>query len=425
MASISTDKQGNRRILFLDANNHRRTIYLGRIPMRATEAIKRRVEELAAAHLTQHPLTHDTAEWLAELNDTLAEKLAAVGLIPKRERRQGDTVAAFIDNYIIGRTDVKPLTLRNLRAAEREIVKFFGKQKRLIDVTPGDADEFRRKLLETLGDNTVRRICGRARQFFRAAIRKRMIRENPFGDMKGIAVRENRARDFYVTRAMAQQVIDACPDNQWRLLFALSRYGGLRCPSEHLALRWTDVNWEQGRIRVPSPKTEAHEGGESREIPIFPELRPHLEAVWFDPSQDGAEFIITRYREKNCNLRTQLQRIIKRAGLECWPKLFHNLRATRQTELAETFPAHVVCDWLGNSQAVAARHYLQVTDEHFAEAMTTRIPTQQLHAGTSNGTPEENGDPSESKPLQGFASQVVILQGLTVPPRGVEPLLPD
>ena len=252
-----------------------------------------------------------------------------------------------------------------------------------------------------------------------------MIRENPFGDMKGIAVRENRARDFYVTRAMAQQVIDACPDNQWRLLFALSRYGGLRCPSEHLALRWTDVNWEQGRIRVPSPQTEAHEGGESREIPIFPELRPHLEAVWFDPSQDGAEFIITRYREKNCNLRTQLQRIIKRAGLECWPKLFHNLRATRQTELAETFPAHVVCDWLGNSQAVAARHYLQVTDEHFAEAMTTRIPTQQLHAGTSNGTPEENGDPSESKPLQGFASQVVILQGLTVPPRGVEPLLPD
>jgi len=33
-----------------------------------------------------------------------------------------------------------------------------------------------------------------------------------------------------------------------------------------------------------------------------------------------------------------------------------------------TFPAHVVCEWTGNSQRVAARHYLQVTDEHFRRA---------------------------------------------------------
>ncbi len=29
---------------------------------------------------------------------------------------------------------------------------------------------------------------------------------------------------------------------QWRLIFALSRYGGLRCPSEHLALRWGHID---------------------------------------------------------------------------------------------------------------------------------------------------------------------------------------
>ena len=32
------------------------------------------------------------------------------------------------------------------------------------------------------------------------------------------------------------KVIEACPDGQWRLLFTLARYGGLRCPSEILAL---------------------------------------------------------------------------------------------------------------------------------------------------------------------------------------------
>jgi hypothetical protein len=51
-----------------------------------------------------------------------------------------------------------------------------------------------------------------------------------------------------------------------------------------------------------------------------------------------------------------------------WPKLFQNLRSTRETELAEDDPIHVVCAWVGNTQAVATKHYLQVTDEHFDRA---------------------------------------------------------
>ena len=31
-------------------------------------------------------------------------------------------------------------------------------------------------------------------------------------------------------------------------------------------------------------------------------------------------------------------------------------------------PAHVVCEWIGNSQKVAAKHYLQVPEEHFKRA---------------------------------------------------------
>ena len=48
-----------------------------------------------------------------------------------------------------------------------------------------------------------------------------------------------------------------------------------------------------------------------------------------------------------------------------WPKLFQNLRSARETELTERFPLHVVTAWIGNSELVARRHYLQVTDEHF------------------------------------------------------------
>ena len=76
----------------------------------------------------------------------------------------------------------------------------------------------------------------------------------------------------------------------------------------------------------------------------------------------------TRYRDANANLRTRLTRIIERAGLEVWPKLFQNLRLARETELAEQHPIHVVCPWLDNNKAIAAKHYLQVTDAHFQSA---------------------------------------------------------
>ena len=219
---------------------------------------------------------------------------------------------------------------------------------------------------EGLSDNTARRRCGIAKQFFRDAVRSRLIQSNPFEHLKA-ATRANKAREHFVPLVDAVRIIDACPDAEWRLIFGLSRFGGLRCPSETLSLRWDHIDWESDRMTVPSPKTEHHPDGESRLVPIFPELRPLLEDA-YELAEDGAEYVITRYRDTSQNLRTPLERIIKRAGLKPWDKLFHNLRSTRETELMESFPAHVVCAWIGNTQAVAQKHYLQVTDDHFARA---------------------------------------------------------
>ena len=46
-------------------------------------------------------------------------------------------------------------------------------------------------------------------------------------------------------------------------------------------------------------------------------------------------------------------------------------------ELAETYPLHVVCAWIGNSPRVAAEAYLQVTEAHFKTVQkTTRQTTR-------------------------------------------------
>jgi integrase len=157
------------------------------------------------------------------------------------------------------------------------------------------------------------------------------------------------------------------------LLFALVRFAGLRCPSEVFSLRWQDVDWERSRFTVTSPKTEHHEGKESRIIPIFEELRPHLEAA-FDAAPDGAEFCIVGIGRKNPG--TELKRIISRAGVTPWPKLFVNCRGSRETELAETYPIQTVTAWIGHSPTVALRNYLQVPSEHFDRASAVQKEVQ-------------------------------------------------
>ena len=178
------------------------------------------------------------------------------------------------------------------------------------------------------------------------------------------------------------------------------------------------MDWENDRITVRSPKTEHHVGGESRIIPRFPELRPHLEEC-FDLAEPGSEFVITRYRDTNANLRTQLLRIIRRAGVQPWPKLFQNLRSTRETELADDFPMHVVCQWIGNSQPIAAKHYLQVTDDHFSKALQKALqqPAVLPRTGSQAGLAEDEKTPV----LQADASGCDHLRDGQVPPAGLEP----
>jgi hypothetical protein len=71
------------------------------------------------------------------------------------------------------------------------------------------------------------------------------------------------------------------------------------------------------------------------------------------------------------NLGTTLRKIIRRAGVEPWPKSFQNCRSSRQTDLEQKYPTYVVCAWLGNTPTIAHKHYLTVTDEHLATAAAT------------------------------------------------------
>jgi integrase len=387
MASIATEPNGRRRILFIDGDGSRKTIRLGKVSQRSAEVVKVKVEDLVGAKLGGGAPSDETSRWIANLDDDLHDKLSRVGLVKPRGVA---TIGVFTREYIDGRADLKHYSRVNMNAARRYLLEVFDEKKPLRSFTEGDAEDWKQAMIRKgRAENTIRKASGRIRQFFNAAKRRVLVSSNPF-DILPASVQAVHERFHFVSREDAASVLEACPDTEWQVIFTLCRYGGLRCPSEVRMLRWSDIDWERGRIRVPSPKTERHEGKASRTIPLFPELRPVLLAA-FDAAEDGAEYVVTRYRDAGVNLRTQLCRIIRKAGLEPWGKLFQNLRSTRETELAETYPMHVVTKWIGNSEPIAARHYLQLTDEHFTRASgdllepankVAQNPAQQVRAGT-------------------------------------------
>ena len=305
------------------------------------------------------------------------------GLSLHHERRSM-TLAEYIDDYIDSRTDVKPSTLKTYKRTRRHLLLFFPADKPLRAIMPGDADRWQLHLKERgLAENTIRKTCGNAKLFFNSAKRHRLVDTNPFDHLQS-TIKGNADRFHYITRDDAERVLDACPNTQWRLLFALARYGGLRVPSEPLLLRWDDIDWNTGRFTVRSPKTEHHEGKTSRIVPLFPELLPHILDAADQRTDMDDGFCITFTRDPEVNLRKPLMDIIKRAGLTPWPKLWQNLRSTRQTELVDQFPSHVVTAWIGNSEQVANKHYLQVTDDHFNAAISgdpvVQNPVQRVSA---------------------------------------------
>jgi integrase len=385
--------KGGYRLSFRDADQRKRSIWLGGIAEANANDWKVHVEHLLDVATRYEPPHKATSAWLAKLSDKEHRKLATAGLVESRAERsrQRITLSDWCDTYIDERADVKATTKQTYEKARDCLVAYFTGSKPIREIQAEDAKRWRiwlatkgnrrDKNRSTMADATVRRRTGKAKQFFAEAMERGLIDSNPFAKLPS-HVTANTKRQFFVPAEWIERCIEAAPDGTWRTILALARYGGLRVPSELLRLKWTDVNLPEGRMIIHASKTEHHGAGGVRVCPIFPELAKYLQEAQ-DAAPDGAVYVVDRYRGSAVNLRTRFEAIIKFAGLTPWPKLMQNLRASRQTELMAKFPAKDVASWLGNSVPVAMNHYAMATAESFRQAIETPAAS---FGGSSGGS---------------------------------------
>jgi len=352
----------------LDGSGGRTTLRLGRVAAKDWPVVRAHVDAMLARARNAMPLPAATVGWLKEIGDQLHTRIAKAGLVEPRSSA-GAELGTFLADYLERRTDVKPNTRKNYSQSRDALVAYFGPARKLRTLTKGEMKDWRRWLADPKGGNyspaTVAVFVKKGRLMFADAVDHKVIPENPLTGVRAGKM-TNDARRIYVPAASVLRAIDKCPDAEWRLIFALARFAGIRTPSELLPLEWSHVDWGRERILITSPKTEHIEGKATREIPIFAPLRPYLREA-YEQAEEGKRYVITKHRNV-VNLRTRAVKIVKRAGLARWPKLFQNLRASCETDLVAHFPIHVVCAWIGNTEAVALAHYLSVTDDDFERA---------------------------------------------------------
>ena len=318
-----------------------------------------------------------TSVWIESATQEIKEKLAKAGLI---ELPPSYTLKNLWDSFLDQKA--RELKAGKIKEATRNLYDFISKRfflffksnELLDDLTKDRMQQWKDYLLDEVAEATVACYIKETKACFNWGVSQGWIEKSPLdGVSPGSFVNKKNVRmismDFY------NRLLDACPCQDWRTIIALSRIGGLRCPNEVLRLRWEDVNVEHNKFYVRSPKTEQHEGKEGRWVPLFPELKKELDALFFSPLSEGKEFVINRYRDASQNLRTTFGKIVKRAGLEMFPSPFRNLRMTRSNEIYRKYGAYIESQWMGHSGRVRADHYLMLTDDDFQEASQWAVQT--------------------------------------------------
>ena len=374
MASITQEKSGGWRFKYVD-NGKCKGIRFGKCNKHDAQSAHIFLDRLIAAKRLASTPDGETIAWLNRLDDAIHARIAKAGLTPPRQDRKVPTLKNLIEQFTATLSG-KPRTHAMYHQTAKNLITFLTDQP-LMEITNQHADQYRvwlerdRKLAQA----TIARGIVAARTIFNKAIRWKMITENPFTGVKG-GKQSNDARHHLVPLEEVSKLMNACPNSEWRAIIALSRFGGVRVPSEILPLKWSDIHWGDGKddagsIRITSPKTEHHHGGGTRLIPLFPEIyQPLLEC--FELAQPGEEFIITQRPCDSNTLHDHLKKIITRAGLKPWPRLFHNMRSSRISELLNKQRRDIaqIARWMGTSPETIAKHYLQSTNtgEDFKQA---------------------------------------------------------
>ncbi len=344
-------------------------------------------------------LSPETRAWLHKADKALIAKLAGFGLCGVV---YSPTVEAFVADFIESkRSNSSASTIITYQNVEKHLNEFFPAGAKVADVTPADAERFASWLIDRdggdIGINTARRRTGIARQIFNRAVDFEVITRNPF---KHLRVSQSAAKKRYILPVELDKILDKCPSQEWRALFAMARHLGPRIPSEIETMVWGDVDWERNTILIRSPKTAGH-GKAERLVPILPGVHSELQKLFEAMARRSQSELVFPTLSRHSNLSTTARKYVKRAAVPEWEKFWNAFRASAACDLMDQFGLRKSCAWMGHSAGIALASYSLTKATDFIDAGSPRrddanndADPARIDAHSTTGI-EENADNSQ------------------------------
>lgn len=370
MATVAW-RNGRAEVRFYDHTGIRRQVALGKIPKRSAESAANHIQALVGARAGGLSPNPENVVWAADQRPRIVSYLAGLGLIPQPEAAPEPepepavvvpTLTEWFDRYIANRPGSES-SRKVWTRAKQQAVRHFGADRPIDKITTGDAVDWFESMQrgkKKLAATTARKMVGVARQVFKRAVKAGHIAVNPFHDDELPTSITHREKE-YVDLPTIQSVLKVLPSAEWRAVIVFARFAGMRVQSELPLLKWVDIDEQENRFVVYSPKTKR-----TRRVPLFPEIRQALDDL--RPITGDSEFVLRSLREKSNNWRTPLEKMLTRAGITPWAPLFNCLRSSAEIDIARQHGLQCATEWVGNSVQVAMRHYVRSTSEDFSRA---------------------------------------------------------
>lgn len=301
----------------------------------------------------------------------------------KRSGGRAPTIHEYADQYAAnahGLSDASKM-IRTLVATR--LKSYFKDDPRIDAIGPVQAAGFQQWLTTakferndeeyTLSSASVARHVVHARAMFAQAVNEEYIARNPFAQLRVQQTRSDKAW-AQVSDEDLGRIMDACPNDGWRALFALARWAGLR-QGEALRLRWADVNIDTGILTIGNPTGRVSTKHRTRYTPIEPRLAVVLTRIMQDAP---AGSVGPCHGVLRANLYRQTWAILKAAGVPRYHKPYHTLRKCLVTDWQAKYPPLDVAAWLGHDVRVAAEYYHRSKPETLA--MVTGVSKEAIDA---------------------------------------------
>lgn len=387
----------------IHAKGERYVAWVGKLTVRQQREYERHVQSVVDSFKVGASPEPESLHWFDSVPDRIRDKFVTWGMLPPVQRRVVTAEQRTVDGWtrlFIDELSGKWRTKNNYEQTRTWLLNSLDGDRDIATVTQGDMRRWQASLKHLALSNRNKHVQ-RAKAMFRAAVEDGILSSSPAAVLKEerSAKRIDRSRQHFVDAATTAKVLRKLPDTNWKLIFCLLRFQGLR-RHEVFALDWKHIDWETNELTVPA---ETKTGW--RTMPIFPETLTYLRDQ--QEIADAGQKVI-RWTGSQEGLTERLKRQVEGICGQCWPKVCQQLRSTRRTELDAEFPPHVVNEWLGHDSTTAEKHYQQVTPEHLNRAAMMRTVsdsdqictascTAESHSMGENRTTRKSGNPIKTR----------------------------